>query len=403
VTRLVNIVRRGGTYHFRRVVPAKLRCRIGRRELIRTLDTNVPAAAKLRADLLYRASERLLAAAASPMLSSDLLARLVQDFYNLVLDIDHHRRVLNGPISDEEHSAQVAYLDELLIEHKQALGRNRFEVIDPAVGLILNRNGMARETLGSGEINQIYQACLRASIDLTQHLRARYEGDFAYEPKDKLLMAALAGARLGSQAAPLARITTGTATAPSHASTDPDRIEPTGQTGVLFAEIGKAFRIEQAAISAWDAQTASQAGATYRLFVEVCGNRPLQSYTRADADLFRKQVQRLPATYSKTAHYRGLTVPQILKRAEAEAATKPVELISQKTVKRHFSALSALWTSAVAAGTVKENIFAGFRFATTKLAREQRPMWTPHELRPSSSALSGSAASPMCGEPSQAL
>jgi hypothetical protein len=66
VTRLVNIVRRGGTY-LPQVVPARLRSRIGRRELIQSLGTNVRAAAKLRADQLYRASERLLAAAASPM------------------------------------------------------------------------------------------------------------------------------------------------------------------------------------------------------------------------------------------------------------------------------------------------------------------------------------------------
>jgi integrase len=64
--------------------------------------------------------------------------------------------------------------------------------------------------------------------------------------------------------------------------------------------------------------------------------------------------------------------------AKAEAATKPLELISQKTVKRHFS---ALWASALAAGTVKENIFSGFRFVSTKLAREQHPMWTPDEIK----------------------
>jgi integrase len=167
-------------------------------------------------------------------------------------------------------------------------------------------------------------------------------------------------------------------------ATPPPRTQPAGLSdpnGPLFSEISKAFRTEQAAIKVWDAQTASQAGATYRLFVEVAGDMPLLAYTRADADLFRKQIQLLPAAYSKAPQYRGLTVAQILKRAEAEAATKPVEILSQRTVKRHFSALSALWVSAIAAGTVKENIFSGFRFASSKLAREQRPMWTSDELK----------------------
>jgi hypothetical protein len=30
----------------------------------------------------------------------------------------------------------------------------------------------------------------------------------------------------------------------------------------------------------WDNQTASQAGATFRLFVDICGDRPLATYTR---------------------------------------------------------------------------------------------------------------------------
>lgn len=95
MARLVNVVRRRGTYHFRRVVPAALRNRLHRRELVRSLDASTPGAAKLRADLLYRASERLFAAAAQPMLSPDLLARLVRDFYDLNLAINDHQRLLD--------------------------------------------------------------------------------------------------------------------------------------------------------------------------------------------------------------------------------------------------------------------------------------------------------------------
>ena len=49
MSRPVNTIRRAGTYHFRRVVPPRLRDRIHRRELIRSLKTATPAAAKLRA------------------------------------------------------------------------------------------------------------------------------------------------------------------------------------------------------------------------------------------------------------------------------------------------------------------------------------------------------------------
>ena len=113
MSRPVNTIRRAGTYHFRRVVPPRLRDRIHRRELIRSLKTATPAAAKLRADVLFRASERLFAAAASPMLSKEHLARLVQDFYGLVLEIDDHHRLFVGPLTENDRCWHATYLEDL--------------------------------------------------------------------------------------------------------------------------------------------------------------------------------------------------------------------------------------------------------------------------------------------------
>lgn len=386
MARLANVTRRAGIFHFRRVIPPDLRARLQRRELVRSLGTTIRSAAKLRADLLYRASERLFVAA-STMLPQDQLARLVQDFYKLVLDIDDHRRLLDGPLADEDHAAQAAYLDDLIVEHRGALARNRFRDIEFATSVVLARQGIDPETLGPGEHNQIRQAILRAGVDLAQELRARYDGDFAYEPKDKLL-------RIPTPAAPehVSPVTTAkdiptitvfsdslqpVAAAPLasavQASASPD--------GPLLSVVGQEFRRDQHATKTWDAQTANQAGATYRLFIEVCGDRPLSAYGRPEADRFRKQVSMLPFDYSKAVQYRGLSVPQIIEKAEAEAATRAVTRLNQRTVKRHFSALSALWSSALSAGAVKENIFAGFRFVSAKRAKDQRPMWTRPELK----------------------
>lgn len=81
------MVLRGGIYHFRRTVPTELRERIGRRELVRSLGSGNAKSARLLADQLYRESERLFEMARQkPMLSNDQLARLVQDFYNLMLE-----------------------------------------------------------------------------------------------------------------------------------------------------------------------------------------------------------------------------------------------------------------------------------------------------------------------------
>src|SRR5690606_25859702 len=79
-------------------------------------------------------------------------------------------------------------------------------------------------------------------------------------------------------------------------------------SGPTFSEVAEAFRSDQLAIKNWDRQTAGQARATYRLFAEICGDRPLPEYVRSHADDFRKKIQRLPWDYSKAAQYRGHSV-----------------------------------------------------------------------------------------------
>ena len=67
-----NVVRRGGTFHFRRMVPLSLRPLLGRAELVRTLGTGDTRTAKVRAFELYVHSEHLfLALCSHPMLTAE--------------------------------------------------------------------------------------------------------------------------------------------------------------------------------------------------------------------------------------------------------------------------------------------------------------------------------------------
>ncbi len=148
-----------------------------------------------------------------------------------------------------------------------------------------------------------------------------------------------------------------------------------------MSEAGAAFREAQVATSGWDKQTAHQAGATFRLFVEICGDHALGAYTRKDAGRFKEAVERLPADYGKAPRYRGRSVAEIAETYAALPEGERAAPITQKTVRRHFSALSTLWASALAKDEVSENIFSGFRFANAKRANQQRAMWEQEELR----------------------
>ncbi|MEW9616452.1 DUF6538 domain-containing protein [Shinella sp. S4-D37] len=72
-----NVVRRGRMFHFRRVVPADLRDGLKRRAFVRTLGACSPRTARLRADELYRLTEKLFGRArAIPILTDDEITRL---------------------------------------------------------------------------------------------------------------------------------------------------------------------------------------------------------------------------------------------------------------------------------------------------------------------------------------
>ena len=58
--------------------------------------------------------------------------------------------------------------------------------------MMLKRQGIAIRDLAPAEAAKAKQAMLRAGIDFSEALKARYEGDFNYEPRDKLLKATLA-------------------------------------------------------------------------------------------------------------------------------------------------------------------------------------------------------------------
>lgn len=364
---IVNVVLRGRIFHFRRRVPDLLRARLRRKELVRSLATTDVPTAKLRACGLYMASESLFSALRStPMLTDVQIARLVQDFYGLLLDQENAGRLVRPPITSELRAARAEHYGAVAERTREALACNRLDETRFLTEGMLKKQGIAICTLAPDDLARAEQAMLRAGIEVAEALQARYQGNFNHEPRDRLLKLKLDTL---DEARPAAQ--------PTPPAPQPAPSVPPGPT---MSTVGALFRTAQVATSAWDRQTAAQAGATYRLFVEVCGDKPIADYTRKDAGLFRERIERLPNDYGKLPRYRDRTVDQILALHEALAPEKRVPAITQKTVKRHFSALSALWTTAVAKDEATANIFTGFRFAGSRKASEQRDMWERADL-----------------------
>ena len=125
----------------------------------------------------------------------------------------------------------------------------------------------------------------------------------------------------------------------------------------------------------------SQERTTLRLFLDICGDRPINAYGRADVTTFLNTLRRLPTHYGKSPKDKGRSAADII----AEADKKDAKRISDVTVKRHLTALSQFLRFAVDLGhitkTARDDMAGDHKFREAGKARNQRDAWTPEELK----------------------
>jgi hypothetical protein len=82
---------------------------------------------------------------------------------------------------------------------------------------------------------------------------------------------------------------------------------PTAASGPLFSTELLGFIKLMEGTEGWRGQTLAQNKATYRMFVECCGDRPVAEYQRIDLAKFYDILRALPKLYAKSREWRGLT------------------------------------------------------------------------------------------------
>ncbi len=128
----------------------------------------------------------------------------------------------------------------------------------------------------------------------------------------------------------------------------------------------------------WRGQTLAQNQATYRMFTECCGDRPVSQYMRKDLAKFYDLLRGLPALYSKSKEWSDLSLTEIADRTKGSDHPR----LTMKTVKRHFSALGRLFSYLKRRGEYEgENPAHGFEFPSQGRARDKRKMWQGEALR----------------------
>jgi integrase len=110
-------------------------------------------------------------------------------------------------------------------------------------------------------------------------------------------------------------------------------------TGRCLSELLPRF-VEAQRGEEWRGQTERQNMKTYQMFMEVCGDLPVDAYTSKDHVVpFMEVLKRLPTTHGKSAKDKDLSLDEIIARANALDAPR----LSQKTRNRHKAALGSLF------------------------------------------------------------
>ncbi|MBU6397913.1 MAG: hypothetical protein KJS74_07015 [Rhodospirillales bacterium] len=110
--------------------------------------------------------------------------------------------------------------------------------------------------------------------------------------------------------------------------------QPTEPSRPLASTFSSDFIGWGKASAQWRNNAASQASASFALFLEIVGDRAIDDYTAVDGERFRATLRRIPAKYRKSHAEKDKPIQAIIADAPAGGTT-----LSEKTIKRHFWAL----------------------------------------------------------------
>jgi site-specific recombinase XerD len=251
---------------------------------------------------------------------------------------------------DDPVDADLAALAEALGEAKEALARRDFAHVAAKVKRLMAQHGLPQ-----AQRDRLALGVLAADVKALEEVRRRTLGEVPAGLLDVAEVVAL----------PVA------APAP----------EPPAPAKPLVSDLVEPYFERRGKLDRATHQVMGQERGTLRRFMEVCGDRPVDRYGRGDVTGFLDTLRRLPKTYGKSPKDKDRTLAEIIAEADAIRA----ERLTDKTVKRHLSALSQFFQLALDSGHItnaqRQELVENHRFREERSARNQRDTWTAADLK----------------------
>lgn len=363
------LIRRGGAYSARLRVPKDLVEAVGRRELVKALGTNDPPEANRRVRAVVDAWLRSFDALRNrgTMAEGDK-DELIWSHYQGTLERDEQRRSIVPTDAEIEEAEEVAvafiqkekietsdhsgFLDAALglklLKDRQAgsqsvearsrkiklgalrkhLVRAEPALVDHEINAYLETHGLV---IGQTDRADLVRKLIRVEIEALMRTLERDEGNYGGEPADQLIKRAL------------------------------ERQGANDATGENISDVFEVFAREN--VGGVSADRINQMRRDISLLVEIAG--PTCSVAKIDKKMVREWkalLVKFPVKATEMRVFKGMTLPEIVAANETEK--KPV--LSDRSVNRYLSSLSAFCKWLVNNGYLDQNPVSGMSLAKEK-------------------------------------
>ena len=309
-------MRRGGNFHFRIVVPCRLRGRLGQREIKVSLRTSDKMAARMRGRLLSNAIETFFQElpGMSHLSTQDLQER-IRVYFQACLNrsLEFSLDLPQDPSVDL--NAEVAFLQKKAERLRGQLAQHSFDsrVLDAAQKLV----GQTTANTAATTQDELSQACvgvMRAEIENARILAAMLSADYERtQPRDPLFVGMSPN---GLPAAPGEDVI-----APPEART----LAEVGELYITFHE------------KHWARKTRGDQQRVVALAEAVIGpGKFMRALDVEDVKAVRDALARVPPNYMKSKANKGISVIEAVKANETGAS------LSLKTQDKYFAMFKSL-------------------------------------------------------------
>jgi integrase len=357
------LAKRGSTFWHRAAIPADIKNTYPKSEETFSLKTKDPREALVlvrkaaaEVDERFATHRRRLATQSSPSLlelTAEQIARIEELYYAHLLDEDEEVRLDGFYEADGEKPAAPTPTFEEYVEAAREFGQD------------------ARHMLARGKVDVFFRG--EAEEVLTwEGLELRLDpASPSWKPAGRAIQSAIVRAQSAIAGRNAGDIV------PTPAPPVSPKAAMPSKSGAPLASTVRREWLEEKSKERWVAKTRHEHEVWTQHFLDLVGDRAIDTYTKADGRAFKQALQRLPANWNKHKSLRDLQFVEAVDRA-GELSLPPM---SSKNINKLMQFVGSMWLWATRHyDEVTASPFKGLSIDIGKRARDDRDPFTSAQL-----------------------